>query len=100
VSEPFDGRCRRNHATFHGRVSTNRVDKGFQNYLNLLMDSYKICVFLNGVEHHATMTADPGAGMIEICNGAHSVTLNGYVEIRLERIKDKRGKGRMPASRL
>jgi hypothetical protein len=48
VSEPFDGRHVRNRPSFHGRVSTNRSDRGFQNYLNLITDGYKICVFLNG----------------------------------------------------
>ena len=100
MSEPFDGRHVRNRPSFHGRVSTNRSDRGFQNYLNLITDGYKICVFLNGVEHHRTMAADPDAGTIEIYNGSQAVTLKGYVEIRLERDKDKRDKRRLSASRL
>jgi hypothetical protein len=42
----------------------------------------------------------PDAGTIEIYNGSQAVTLKGYVEIRLERDKDKRDKRRLSASRL
>jgi hypothetical protein len=101
VSEPFDDRRVRNRPSFHGRVSTNRLDKGFQNYLNLKMDDYKIYIFLDGVERSAsTMTADPNAGTIEIIHtGAKPLVLKGNVEIKLERDKDTPAKGRMTSSR-
>jgi hypothetical protein len=101
VSEPFDGRHVRNRPSFHGRVSTNRLDKGFQNYLNLMMDGYQIRVILNGVERSAkTISADPDAGTIEIIHtGTKPLVLKGNVEIKLERDKDKPAKGRMTSSR-
>jgi hypothetical protein len=74
-------------ATFHGRVSKSRADKGFENYLNLL-GHYRMRLFLDGEQHKEEwVTADPYAGTIEICIGAQTVTLSGHVEIRLERGK-------------
>jgi hypothetical protein len=83
VSDPFNSRRFRQSA-FHGRVSTNRADrKGFENYLNLSAGHYRVRIFLNG-EESAAITADSDAGTIEIHNGTQLVTLQGYVEIRLE----------------
>ena len=70
--------------TFHGRVSTNRSDKGFDNYRTLTAAHYHVHIFLNGEEQKA-VTADPEAGIIEIYQGDRMVTLKGHVEIRLER---------------
>ena len=70
--------------TFHGRVSKNRTDKGFENYLSLAAGHYRIRVFLNGKEHLA-ITADPHAGTIEVNGGVGPVTLSGHIEIKLER---------------
>jgi len=84
VSDLFERRRIRSQPTFHGRVSTNRADTGFQNYLNLTADNQKVHVFLDWVEQHA-VTADPDAGIVEIYYGAQLVTLRGRVEIKLER---------------
>ena len=72
-------------ATFQGRVSTNRADKGFENYLNLRRGHYRMRVFLDGEEHQDVVTADPDTGTIKVYWGAQTVTLKGYVEIKLER---------------
>ena len=69
---------------FHGRVSTNRTDKGFDNYLALTVSHYRVQVFFNGEECPA-VTADPEAGIIETYQADQMVTLKGQVEIRLER---------------
>src|ERR1700751_2259890 len=61
VPDLFDRRRIRSQPTFHGRVSTNRADTGFQNYLNLTADNQKVHIFLDGVEQHA-VTADPDTG--------------------------------------
>jgi len=84
VSDLFERRRIRSQPTFHGRVSTNRADTGFQNYLNLTADNQKVHIFLDGVEQHA-VTADPDTGIVEIYYGAQLVTLRGNVEIKLER---------------
>lgn len=72
--------------TFHGRVSTERADKGFDNYFNLTAAHYCIRIFLNGEEQRA-VTADPAAGIIETFQGDQVVILTGHVEIKLERRK-------------
>jgi hypothetical protein len=73
-------------ATFHGRVSTSRGDRGFENYLNLTMGHYCMRIFLDGEEHQHVVTADPNTGTIEICSiGAQTITLSGHVEVRLVR---------------
>jgi hypothetical protein len=70
--------------TFHGRVSTNRADRGFDNYLALTMGNYHMHIYLNGEEQEA-VTADPEAGIVETYQGDRMVTLKGQVEIRLAR---------------
>jgi hypothetical protein len=70
---------------FHGRVSTDRTDSGFDNYLILTKAGYRLHIFLNG-EEQRSVTADPEAGTIEFYQGDRMVTLGGQVEIRLERI--------------
>ena len=87
----FDRRRIRSQPTFHGRVSTNRADTGFQNYLNLTADNQKVHIFLDGVEQHA-VTADPDTGIVEIYYGAQLVTLRGNVEIKLERVKPRQAR--------
>ncbi len=71
--------------TFHGRVSTNRSDEGFRNYLSLTANNYRMRVYLDGEQREEVITADPDAGTIEIYYGTQVVTLKGHVEIRLER---------------
>jgi hypothetical protein len=83
MSDPFYSLPVR-QATFHGRISKVRADKGYANYLNLTAGHYRIRVFLNGKEHIA-LTADPCAGIIEVDGGTCCVTLTGHVEIKLER---------------
>jgi hypothetical protein len=83
VSDPFYRRPARS-PNFHGRVSTNRADRGFDNFLALMICNYSMRIFLNGKEHSA-VTADPNAGIVEIYQGDRMVTLNGQVEVRLER---------------
>jgi hypothetical protein len=83
VSDPFyRPPARQPH--FHGRVSTNRADRGFENYLALTTGNYRMHIFLNGKEHPA-VTADPEAGIIETYQGDRKVILQGHVEVRLER---------------
>jgi hypothetical protein len=72
--------------TFHGRVSTDRADRGFDNYLDLMASHYRLHIFLDGKEHPA-VTADPEAGIIKAFRGDRMVTLAGCVEIKLERDK-------------
>ena len=83
VSDPFY-RPPARPPIFHGRVSTNRADQGFDNYLTLSADNFRMHIFLNGEEQPA-VTADPEAGIIETYQGDRMVTLKGHVEIRLER---------------
>jgi hypothetical protein len=83
VSDPFY-RPPAQRPIFHGRVSTNRGDKGFDNYLALTVNDYRVRIFFNGDEHPA-VTADPEAGIIETYQADRMVTLKGRVEIRLER---------------
>jgi hypothetical protein len=83
VSDPFY-RAPAQQPIFHGRVSTNRADKGFDNYLALTVSDYCVHVFFNGEERPA-VTADPEAGIIETYQGERMVTLEGLVEIQLER---------------
>jgi hypothetical protein len=68
---------------FHGRISTDRKDGGFDNYLKLTTDHYRIRIFLDNKEQRA-VTADPDAGIIKIYQGDRMVTLKGLVEIKLE----------------
>jgi hypothetical protein len=85
VSDPFHRppvRC----PTFHGRVSTDRADKGYNNYLILTGAGYRLRIFLNG-EEQKTVTADPEAGIVQFYQGIQMVTLYGNVEIKLERDK-------------
>jgi hypothetical protein len=84
VSDPFY-RPPAGQATFHGRVSTSRGDKGFENYLNLTMGHYRMRIFLDGKEHKEVVTADPNAGTIEIHIGAQTITVSGHVEVKLVR---------------
>jgi hypothetical protein len=42
-------------------------------------------IFLDGKEHQEVVTADPGAGTIEIHIGAQTVTLSGCAEVKLVR---------------
>jgi len=72
--------------TFHGRVSTDRSDKGFDNYLRLTAARYRLHIFLDGKEQPA-VTADPQAGVIETLRGDRMVVLKGHVEIKLERVE-------------
>jgi hypothetical protein len=72
-------------SSFHGRISTIRTDKGFENYFRITIGRYRIRILLNGKEHEA-VTADPDAGTIEFYCGAKLVALHGRVEVRLERI--------------
>jgi hypothetical protein len=83
VSDPFYLRPA-GQPTFHGRVSTDRSDEGFDNYLTLTAGHYHLRVFLNGQEQRA-VTADPEVGIIETFQGDRLVTLKGHVEIKLER---------------
>jgi len=64
----------------------DRADKGFDNYLKLTTDHYRIRIFLDDKDQRA-VTADPEAGIIETYQGDRMVTLKGYVEIKLERGK-------------
>jgi len=83
VSDPFY-RPPPGLPTFHGRVSTDRSDRGFENYHKLITAHYSIRIFLDGREQRP-VTADPEAGIIEIHQGSQVFTLNGHVEVRLER---------------
>ena len=83
VSDPFYRPPARS-PNFHGRVSTNRADKGFDNYLALTVNDYRVRIFFNGEEYPA-VTADPLAGIIETYLADRMITLKGHVEIRLER---------------
>jgi hypothetical protein len=83
MSDPFF-RPPARQAHFHGRVSTNRADRGFDNYLALTASNYTMRIFLDGNEH-AAVTADPEAGIIETYQGDRKVILQGHVEVRLER---------------
>jgi hypothetical protein len=83
VSDPFY-RPPVSQPTFHGRVSTDRTDRGFDNYLALVLGQYYMRIFLGGKER-AAVTADPAAGIIETYQGDRKVTLKGHVEIRLKR---------------
>jgi hypothetical protein len=83
VSDPFY-RPPAGQPTFLGRVSTDRADSGFDNYLKLTTDRYHIRIFLDDKEQRA-VTADPNAGIIKSYQGDQMVTLKGHVEIRLER---------------
>ena len=84
VSDPFY-RPPAQQPIFHGRVSTSRGDKGFENYLNLTMGHYRMRIFLDGEEHKEVVTADPNAGTVEIHIGGQTITLSGRVEVRLVR---------------
>jgi hypothetical protein len=86
VSDPFY-RPPARQATFHGRVSTDRADKGFDNYLALTTGQYRLRIYFNG-EEQEVVTADPVAGIIETYQGVRKVTLKGHVEIKLERKLD------------
>lgn len=69
--------------TFHGRVSTDRTDSGFDNYLALTTSQYRMRIFLDGKERPA-VTADPAAGIVETYQGDRKITLRGQVEIKLD----------------
>ena len=84
MSDPFYRAPAR--PSFHGRVSSDRGDNGFENYLDLAGAGYRIRIFLNGEEQLA-VTADSEAGIIEFYQGDRIVTLKGHVEIKLERRK-------------
>jgi hypothetical protein len=62
----------------------DRADKGFDNYLKLTTDHYRIRILLDHKEQQA-VTADPEAGIIETFQGGRMVTLKGHVVIKLER---------------
>ena len=83
MSDPFH-RPPAGQPSFHGRVSTDRTDSGFDNYLALTTGQYRMRIFLDGEERPA-VTADPVAGIIETYQGDRIVILKGHVEIKLER---------------
>ena len=87
MSDPFY-RAPARQPSFHGRVSTNREDKGLDNYLRLTTGNYRMHVYLNGQEQPA-VTSDPQAGIIETYQGDRLITLKGCVEIRLERVSKR-----------
>jgi hypothetical protein len=89
VSDPFY-RPPAGQPTFHGRVSTDRTDGGFDNYLKLTTDRYHIRIFLDDKEQQQAVTADPEAGIIKSYRGDRMVTLKGRVEIKLERTRPNR----------
>ena len=61
MSDPFRITLAR-QPTFHGKVSTDRADRGFDNYLILAGAGYQLRILLNGKEHLA-VTADPVVGI-------------------------------------
>jgi hypothetical protein len=83
MSDPFRITLAR-QPTFHGKVSTDRADRGFDNYLILAGAGYQLRILLNGKEHLA-VTADPVVGIIEFYQGDRLIGLQGQVEVRLDR---------------
>ncbi|MET4520259.1 hypothetical protein [Bradyrhizobium sp. I1.7.5] len=74
---------------FHGPVARSCDEEGFRNYCNLLLDGFKIRVFLNDAELIEYTAANPEEGWVRVIPPGNSlsarVTLTGYVEIRIER---------------
>ena len=74
---------------FHGPVARSCDEEGFRNYCNLLLDGFKIRVFLNDAEQIEYTAANPEEGWVRVIPPGNSlsarVTLKGYVEIRIER---------------
>ena len=74
---------------FHGPVARSCDEEGFRNYCNLLLDGFKIRVFLNDAEQIEYTAANPEEGWVRVIPPGNSlsarVTLTGYVEIRIER---------------
>jgi hypothetical protein len=89
-------RRRQVRRTFQGRVSCDKLDRGYENYTNLIRDGYKIRIFLNDVEQAHCLIADPDEGWImrhQVAGGkpvfvggvARTEIVKGNVSIRLER---------------
>jgi hypothetical protein len=95
MPDPFERR-RQVRRTFQGRVSYDKSDRGYENYINLLRDGYRIRIFLNDVEQAHCLIADPDEGWIvrhQIVGGkpvfigrvAQTEIVTGNISIRLER---------------
>ena len=95
MSDAFERR-KYERLTFRGRVSCEKADRGYENYTNLLRDGYKIRIFLNDVEQHFSLIADPDEGWIMrhhtvggkpvfAAGVAQTEIVKGDVSIRLER---------------